>query len=273
MLTAPWVSCVIPFHNDAATLERAVDSVLDQGVPVEIILIDDASQDASLAVAQTLARSDAGITLCRNTENLGAAASRNIAARRASGDLLCFLDADDQHLPGFYALACLLLDEHEEWAAIKGGLEFADVPDSYGYDSTDPRHANVEFSCPGNLVVRREVFDALNGFPVDAAFRRRGGGEDVAFMTALTRFFVYFQSVQKVYRAHDKPGSHLRTFLERTRVVDSRVEWLQSLAEEDDGSMQAAYDRYVATVDISRLGTLACARPLNSVSRQRVAKP
>ena len=273
MPIAPWVSCVIPFHNDAGTLERAVVSVLGQGVPVEIILIDDASQDASLEVAQTLARRNAGITLCRNPENLGAAASRNIAARAASGDLLCFLDADDEHLAGFYELACLLLDEHEEWAAIKGGLEFAGVPAEYGYDSTDPRHANVEFSCPGNLIVRRAVFDALNGFPVDAAFRRRGGGEDVAFMTALTRFFVYFQAEQKVYRAHYKAGSHLRTFLERTQVANGRVEWLQSLAEEDDGSMQAAYDRYVGGFDTSRLGAFICARPPDSPACPRVANP
>lgn len=90
------VSVIIPVYNNASTLRRCLDSVLDQtGVNLEVICIDDASQDDSLALLERYCHTDLRIKLIANKRNLGAAASRNLGLERASGQYLMNLDGDD----------------------------------------------------------------------------------------------------------------------------------------------------------------------------------
>ncbi len=93
----PSISVVIPLYNKAATLGRALDSVLNQsGDDLEVIVIDDASTDASNEVALSFGNR---INYVRQ-ENAGPSAARNHGARIARHPLLLFLDADDSLAPG-----------------------------------------------------------------------------------------------------------------------------------------------------------------------------
>lgn len=96
-LAAPLrVSVVIPAYRAAETIGRALESVLAQTWPVhEILVIDDGSPDDLDAA---LAPYQGRITLLRQT-NQGAAAARNLGLDEATGDLIAFLDADDQWSP------------------------------------------------------------------------------------------------------------------------------------------------------------------------------
>ncbi len=90
------VSVVIPSFNRAASLPRALDSVLAQTRPAdEIIVVDDGSSDGS---AELLATRYAGIT-CLRQPNQGVSAARNLGIQHASGDWIAFLDSDDTWLP------------------------------------------------------------------------------------------------------------------------------------------------------------------------------
>ena len=94
------VSVIIPAHNRARTLRRAIESALHQTIQdIEVIVVDDASKDNTVNVAQELVRSDTRVRLIQNTNNRGAQAARNIGARAANGDWLSFLDSDDWMLP------------------------------------------------------------------------------------------------------------------------------------------------------------------------------
>ena len=64
----------------------------------EVIVVDDASTDDSAVIAQ---RYGERITLLRNPSNLGVAETRNRGIRRAKGEYIVCLDADDRLLPGF----------------------------------------------------------------------------------------------------------------------------------------------------------------------------
>ena len=87
---------IIPAHNAAATLTRAIDSVRAQSSPAhEIIVVDDGSGDDTALVA---GRYGDAVKLIRQV-NSGVSAARNAGARAASGDWLAFLDADDWYLP------------------------------------------------------------------------------------------------------------------------------------------------------------------------------
>ena len=71
------VSIVIPAYNREKTLKRAVESVLTQTIQdIEVIVVDDASMDNTVAVAKELARSDPRVRLIQSTSHHGAQAGQ-----------------------------------------------------------------------------------------------------------------------------------------------------------------------------------------------------
>jgi glycosyltransferase involved in cell wall biosynthesis len=93
------VSVVIPAHNAAPYLRRTVESVLAQThSELEVLVIDDGSEDATSVIAWGLARQDGRIVL-RRQEKAGVAAARNHGIREARGDFIATLDADDLWQP------------------------------------------------------------------------------------------------------------------------------------------------------------------------------
>jgi glycosyltransferase involved in cell wall biosynthesis len=87
------VSVVIPCFNDEAYIAEAVNSVLNQTYPVwEVICVDDGSTDQSLSIISSINSSKLKVL---SQLNSGAAAARNRGVTASTGNLLCFLDADD----------------------------------------------------------------------------------------------------------------------------------------------------------------------------------
>jgi GT2 family glycosyltransferase len=90
----PKVSVIIPTYNCALYLREAVMSVVAQrGVDVEIVVIDDGSTDDTQTVLASLA--DVPMLRMYRQPNAGVAAARNLGLARSTGDIVCFLDADD----------------------------------------------------------------------------------------------------------------------------------------------------------------------------------
>ena len=89
------VSVIIPVYNAATYLSLALESVIDQTLKeIEIICIDDGSTDRSLAIVKEYAATDARIRIVTEN-NAGVAIARNNGIRRARGEYIAFLDADD----------------------------------------------------------------------------------------------------------------------------------------------------------------------------------
>ncbi|CAH1904792.1 Glyco_trans_2-like domain-containing protein [Candidatus Nitrotoga sp. HW29] len=113
-MSIPRFSVIIPAYNAAATLARALDSVLVQTWPAhEIIVVDDGSSDATAAAVA--AYGDKVRYLYQH--NAGVSAARNAGAQAASGDWLAFLDADDWYYPN-------RLKWHADWIARDSDLDF-----------------------------------------------------------------------------------------------------------------------------------------------------
>jgi glycosyltransferase involved in cell wall biosynthesis len=92
------VSVILPVHNRADVLGRAIESVLDQTLKnFELIVIDDGSTDGSVAVAKSFA--DLRIRAIELGQNRGGNAARNAGVRAARAPLIAFLDSDDTYLP------------------------------------------------------------------------------------------------------------------------------------------------------------------------------
>lgn len=111
---APRFSVIIPAYNSAATLARAVESVLAQSWPAyEIIVVDDGSTDDTLQVARKFGDK----VLVIQQPNAGVSVARNRGVEAANGDWLAFLDADDWYYPD-------RLRWHAEWLASDETLDF-----------------------------------------------------------------------------------------------------------------------------------------------------
>ncbi len=119
------VSVVIPCYNYATFLPEALRSALGQeGVDVEVIVVDDASSDDSAEVAEKFAAEDSRVRVIRLEQNGGQVAAVNLALSMASGEFIVRLDADDLLTPGSLARSTALLQA------------FPNVGLVYGY----PRH-------------------------------------------------------------------------------------------------------------------------------------
>ena len=93
------ISVIIPVYNRCGVLRRCVQSVLSQTYPeLEIILVDDGSEDGSTELCFRLAEEDSRVRVCRLVHR-GASAARNAGLLRAEGAYLCFLDSDDVIAP------------------------------------------------------------------------------------------------------------------------------------------------------------------------------
>ena len=96
------ISIIIPTYNRATFLARAVKSIINQTYQdVEIIIIDDGSQDDTDIVVEQLIEkfSKFKIQYLKNEKNRGAQHSRNKGINNAKGEWIAFLDSDDEWLP------------------------------------------------------------------------------------------------------------------------------------------------------------------------------
>ncbi|ORE92494.1 beta-D-1,6 glucosyl transferase [Stappia sp. 22II-S9-Z10] len=94
----PDVSVIIAAYRARDDIAAAIASALAQEVPLEVIVVDDASGDGTAEAAEAVA--DPRVSVIRLTENGGPAAARNAGFAAATGTFLAVLDADDAYRPG-----------------------------------------------------------------------------------------------------------------------------------------------------------------------------
>jgi hypothetical protein len=96
----PLVSVIMPARDSAAYLPGAIFSVQQQTLQdIELVLVDDASQDGTYALMQRAAAVDPRVRVVRRERNGGVSAARNEGLRVARGRYVAFLDHDDAFLP------------------------------------------------------------------------------------------------------------------------------------------------------------------------------
>ncbi len=183
------MSVVIPCFNAEHTLARALDSCVRQPEAAQIIVVDDGSCDGSAELVRRYAHQSPQIELLPMPLNGGAARARNWGAMHAAHPVLAFLDADDEYLPGALGAAAAYLVEHPRQKSIRLDMDFDGFPaEIVSHPQFPELAAALSNTVPSCLVIRRAVFAALGGFPLDDLFRRVGG-EDGALALALLRLF------------------------------------------------------------------------------------
>ncbi len=112
----PKTSIIIPTFNRCAMLARAVESARLAGGDPEVIVVDDASTDATADVCAGMQH----VRVIRLTKNVGLAAARNAGIRECTGDFIALLDDDDVRLPDSLQGQIAALESNQEAAFAYG---------------------------------------------------------------------------------------------------------------------------------------------------------
>lgn len=236
---APRVSVVIDNYNYGKFLPAALDSILNQGVPAEIIVADDGSTDDSREILKEYAPKGVKALLQKNQ---GQATAFNAGLAAAAGDVVCLLDSDDVFLPGKLE-AVLKAFEDENVVCAQHFLHDTDAgltrlprrfpkwPARYTLD--DYAAGRTEFTATSGLTFRRTVLQKLLPIPKDLFFYL----DD--FLTAHALFFGELANIPEVYGLHrqhggnwcagglENPAKIERDFLDRANYGAHRDGWLK----------------------------------------------
>jgi glycosyltransferase involved in cell wall biosynthesis len=170
----PRVSVLIAAWAAEQTLARAIDSALEQTVPVEVIVIDDASPDGTAALAAARAAGDPRVRLLRQSENAGPAAARNRGLAVAQAPWVTVLDADDFFCAQDRLARLLALAEAE-------AADFA-ADDLWKVSEADPDGPRAPMISADPIGIR--WLDAA-GFISENLSSRRGGRRELGFLKPL----------------------------------------------------------------------------------------
>lgn len=118
------VSVIVPVHNRPSLVLEAVASVLGQSYqPLEILLVDDGSTDATPGMLSALAAEHPEIRLLRQ-DNAGPGAARELGRVHASGEFIQYLDSDDLLLPDKLERQVAGLRQHPECGVSYGWTRY-----------------------------------------------------------------------------------------------------------------------------------------------------
>ncbi len=160
----PLVSIVTPSYNQAQYLETALRSVLDQGYPrLEYIVIDGGSTDGSV---QLLERYAEQLAYWVSEPDQGQAEAINKGLRRASGEIVAWLNSDDVYLPGCIQEAVAALAAHPQAGMVCGDGIMVDADllllDRHVYHAPDPVDLlSFDVILQPTVFMRREVLEEV----------------------------------------------------------------------------------------------------------------
>ena len=163
------VSIIIPTHNRVKLLKNAIYSIINQTYQkFEIIIIDDASTDNTQNFILSL--DDKRIKYFKNKVNLYAAESRNIGICKSKGDLIAFLDDDDEWFPYKLEKQVHLFEDKKiglVYSSInlffeKYNFSYNTKPILNGYIYKEMLIKNYIGSTPSVIVRREAIFDMDN---------------------------------------------------------------------------------------------------------------
>jgi glycosyltransferase involved in cell wall biosynthesis len=159
----PTISVMIGVFNAEPYLGEAISSVLAQDYePLELIVVDDGSDDGSADVARSFPE-----VRYVFQENAGNGAARNRAVEEASGELFAFLDADDRFTPGKLKLQKATLDADPGLDMVFGHVqEFLspELDEATRQALRPPAPEPMPWTAPNLMLIRRESFERVGPF-------------------------------------------------------------------------------------------------------------
>jgi glycosyltransferase involved in cell wall biosynthesis len=218
-MQAPVVSIIVPVWNVEPYLPTCLGSLAAQTLyNVEVVVVDDGSTDATLAICQDFAERDSRFKVF-SKKNEGQGVARNFGFDRACGVYVCYVDGDDR-VDRRLCESSVQLIEQTGADFVNFGIEFVLPSGRVKRQMNDYRHAEIPapelfelallddqiFSTPCNKLYRREMLSRHNiRFPAVLAHEDVLFSRALAYVSQRTAF-----SPTILYHALVRPGSTSR---------------------------------------------------------------
>ena len=211
------VSVVIPVYNGERYIRETLESVFAQTYQdLEIICVDDGSEDASVTILKEIQESKDSKKQIQVIQqpNMGQAGARNAGAQRGTGRYLAFLDQDDLWLPHKLDRQVAVLESNPD--AVLGHCDMDRIDElgrvtEQSLVSTNRKSVQKGPTMsqlfgwnpciyPSTMLIRRAAFDCIGGF--DSELSR--WGDDIDLMLRLKREgrFIFLEETGTQYRKH-----------------------------------------------------------------------
>jgi glycosyltransferase EpsE len=195
----PRISVVMGVYNTKQYVTEAVESILKQTYKdFEFIIIDDASTDGTSEALKKIAEKDKRIKLFRNKKNLGLTKNLNIGLRKAKGEFIARMDADDVSLPNRFATEVEFLDKHPDIALVG---TWADVINSEGKVISDIKYVTDHNAIRRNMTERSQIIHPSVMFRKSIV--KKAGFYDEKLRTA--QDYEYFARVMSQFKVANIP--------------------------------------------------------------------
>lgn len=237
------LSIVMPVHNGAEFIAEAIASIKPvDDMPVEVIVVDDASTDETSEIVLGLASDRRALRYERLSENVGPGMARNRGLEIAQGELIGFLDADDRYAPGGIQRLCAHLREHSHTDVVMGTVQaLLPVEDPTSCQQFKLSGERVRIFQLGSVVAHRRVFDRVGQF--DPAYRH---GEDIDWFFRIQEAQAHIDQVEVLVLHHRRHQRNMtvverRGALDIASVMQASIRRRQRLAAERGVSLQDIY--------------------------------
>lgn len=216
----PWVTIICTVYNHQDYVEEALLSVVKQDYPnVELIVIDNASTDASAERIVRFVQQHPGVRFIRNQTNYGLNRAFNQGLALAGGRYIVDLSADDVLLPSRISKQVALFEELAgPYAVVFSNAAYIDTQghrltthyavDSEGHARSRVPSGNVfrdvlesYFICTPTMMMRRDVLVELGGYDEALAY------EDFDFWVRSSRLYHYAYQDEVLTLKRQVPGS------------------------------------------------------------------
>jgi hypothetical protein len=253
----PRVSVIVPLFNKAAYVSRALASISSQTfTDFEIIVVDDGSTDGS---SEIVARHRDSRVRLVSQQNSGPGAARNRGIEQSRGQLLAFLDADDEWLPHYLEASLAAMDSSGARPATHtcayfdepSGVDSSALWRSRGFASgvcmvdanTRPETLlhRVAFMSPCTTIARAEVIRGLGGFYERTC---RYAEDANLWLRVLLNHPVSF-SLEPGVRVH-RDASHLSAAGRVFRPLEPFLEYPGDVRAECPESLRPVLDQFLA---------------------------
>lgn len=179
----PLVSVIIPTHNRAKMVQRAINSVLGQTWQgeIEIMVVSDGSTDNTAKVIKSI--DDSRIKFFKHSFLRGASAARNTAMRAAKGKYIAFLDDDDEWTSNKLEVQMPVIEHSAPEVGLvyawmeysrDGKFDHVNKPELRGNVFAEMLDKQAIGGCP-TIIIKREVIDKIGYF--DESLLRGNDGD------------------------------------------------------------------------------------------------
>jgi len=173
------VTVIIPTYNAENTIDRCIESIINQTYSdLKIICCDDCSIDNTWGKLEYWQKKDSRITILKNTENMGAAYTRNRCIEMAVG-IVVQIDDDDYSTLDRIEKQVAFLNANTEYAFVGSGMYFFDEEGVYGqteyikgYEVKKEHFLWSSAFANPTVAFRKEALDAVEGYRVAPETRR-----------------------------------------------------------------------------------------------------